>query len=47
MFHSGKLAGDKHSSLLRKFVIYDRKKFYRVGPKRERVDIGSNGCVDS
>jgi hypothetical protein len=23
---------DKHSSLLRKFVNYDRKKFYNIGP---------------
>ncbi len=27
-----KLARDKHSSLLQKFVHYDSKKFYRIGP---------------
>jgi hypothetical protein len=26
------LARDKHSSLIRKIVNYDRKKFYRIGP---------------
>ncbi len=26
------LAKDKHSSLLRKFVNYGRKKFYNIGP---------------
>jgi hypothetical protein len=29
---AGKLARDKHSSLLRKSVNYDRKKFYSTGP---------------
>jgi hypothetical protein len=28
-----RLARDKHFSLLRKFVIYVRKKFYIIGPK--------------
>ncbi len=27
-----KLASDKHSSLLRTFVNYDRKKFHNIGP---------------
>ncbi len=29
---AGKFARDKHSSLLRKDVNYDRKKFYNIGP---------------
>jgi hypothetical protein len=29
------LARDKHSSLLRKFVIYDCKWFYNIGAKRQ------------
>jgi hypothetical protein len=28
-----RLAGDKHSSLLQKFVTYGRKKFYNIGPR--------------
>ncbi len=28
-----KLAKDKHSSLLQKFVTYGRKKFYNIGPR--------------
>jgi hypothetical protein len=28
---------DKHSSLLRKFVNYDRKKFYRIAPQVVKV----------
>jgi hypothetical protein len=27
-----KIAGDKHLSLLRKFVTYGRKKLYNIGP---------------
>jgi hypothetical protein len=29
------LARDKHSSLLRKSVNYDRKKFYNIGPRHQ------------
>ncbi len=29
-----KLASDKHTGLLRKFVIYGRKKFYNIGPPK-------------
>ncbi len=28
-----RLVRDKHSSLLRKFVNYDRKEFYNIGPR--------------
>ncbi len=28
-----RLARDKHSSLLRKFVNYGQKKFYNIGPR--------------
>jgi hypothetical protein len=28
-----RLAGDKHSSLFQKFVAYDCKKFYNIGPR--------------
>jgi hypothetical protein len=28
-----KLVRDKHSSLLRKYVTYSRKKFYSIGPR--------------
>ncbi len=29
---------DKHSSLLRKFVNYDRKKFYNIGPRCQHFE---------
>jgi hypothetical protein len=28
----------KRSSLLRKFVTYDCKKFYNIGPRRKKMD---------
>jgi hypothetical protein len=30
-------AGDKHSSLLRKFVNYGQKKFHNIGPRRKTL----------
>ncbi len=41
-----RLVGDKHSSLLRKFVNYDRKKFYDTVPRSERKGIiGARGAI--
>ncbi len=34
-----RLARDKHSSLLRKFVNYGQKKFYNIGPWPQSLDI--------
>jgi len=34
-------AKDKHSSLLRKFINYGRKKFYNIGPKNVAKKVGS------
>jgi hypothetical protein len=30
---------DKHSSLLRKLVNYEQKKFYNIGPWKKKCDI--------
>ncbi len=35
-------AGDKHVSLLRKFVNYGQKKFYKIGPRRQLYETGVN-----
>ncbi len=35
-------AKDKHSSLLRKFLNYGRKKFYNIGPKNVAKRVGSD-----
>jgi hypothetical protein len=32
-----RLARDKHSSLLRKFVNYNCKKFYNIGPRLQEI----------
>ena len=34
-------AMDKHSSLLRTFVIYGRKKFYNIDPRMQNVCLGN------
>ncbi len=34
-----KLAVDKHSSLLRKNLIYGREKFYNIGPERSHSKV--------
>jgi len=36
-------ARDKHSSLLRKFVNYGRKKFYNIGPSATSSNDVTNG----
>jgi hypothetical protein len=35
---------DKHSSFLGKFVIYGRKKFHNIGPRRKRDDADDFLC---
>jgi hypothetical protein len=39
-----KLARDKHSSLLQKFLNYGRKKFYNIGP-RPILDVFWKTCT--
>jgi hypothetical protein len=34
-----RLARIKHSSLLRKFVYYDRKKFYKIEPRLQEIGV--------
>jgi hypothetical protein len=41
-----RLAMDKHSSLLRTFVNYGRKKFYNIGPSFS-VKVFSNICFST
>jgi hypothetical protein len=40
-----KLVWDKHSSLLQKFVKYEQKKFYYIGPwsKFSTLDVDAKG----
>jgi hypothetical protein len=47
-----RLVRDEHSSLLQKFITYDRKKFYNIGPwsslsDSDREEGCSHGCHDS
>jgi hypothetical protein len=35
--HLERLARDKHSSLLQKYVNYDRKRFYSTSPARVKI----------
>ncbi len=42
-----KLARDKRSSLLRKFVNYGRKKFYNIGPRSTTATSPTSASADS
>jgi len=34
-----RLTRDKHSGLLQKFVNYDHKKFYNIGPRSHAISV--------
>jgi hypothetical protein len=41
------LARDKRSGLLQKFVTYDRKKFYNIGPRLQKRGSLHTACKQS